>query len=268
MFTPPTVKFEVTPKVYRFRHFSIKLTINTQFGIQYTAEEVLHAVTKAKIRKENDMLTSITTCWCSANKQVIEISVSNTSSIGPYSTDEGYVYIFDQCKSHCTSSRDHHHGRLVLVVDELPGLPPIVSNGFELCARVKCNLPEDVNPYTKEQIVTPTPNVREKHRIDLQYDSVDLLFTSVYVFATNLEENDAKDAMIHIEEFMKTMEGYSGSLITNKTGLYVLYCYFTTFQLSCTSSIQLKKYLLNERENFMNKDLHLSGTMRLVAISL
>ena len=58
-FTPPVVKLEINPKIYRFRPFVIKLTINTAYGIQYNSEDVLSAVSKAKIRNENDMLKNI-----------------------------------------------------------------------------------------------------------------------------------------------------------------------------------------------------------------
>ncbi|EDR22051.1 hypothetical protein EDI_201670 [Entamoeba dispar SAW760] len=267
-FTPPIAKLEVNPKIYRFRPFIIKLTINTSFGIQFSGEEVLSAVTKAKIRKENDMFTNITTCWCSSNKEIVEIGVSNTGTIGPYQTDEGFVYILDQCRSHCTSSRDHHHGRLVIVVDQLPGIPPILSNGFELCARVKGEIPEDGIPYSKDQIITPVPNVREKHRVDLQYDSVDLLFTAVFVFASSMTQQQVMETLNEIVLFLKSTEGYISSYSTDSAGLYVLYCYYSTYPLSCSASVQLKAYLSNEQKNYMNQDLHLSGQMRLLAVSL
>ncbi|KAL7714928.1 Uncharacterized protein QTN25_007650 [Entamoeba marina] len=267
-FTPPTVSLEISPKIYRFRHFEIKLIINPSFNIQYTPEEVLSAVSKAKIRKENDMLQPVTTCWCSSNKEIIEIGVSNTSSIGPYSSENGLTYVLDQCRSHCTSSRDHHHSRLVLVVDQLQGFPPIVSNGFELCARIKGAPPEETTPFDKSQIATPIPNQREKHRLDLQYDSVDLYFTSVYIFATSLQPMQASDALQHVIEFMKNVDGYASHHTEDGTGLYVLFFYFTTYQLSCSASTLLKCYISNERQNFMNEDLHLSGKLRLLSVSL
>ncbi|ELP93389.1 hypothetical protein EIN_058340 [Entamoeba invadens IP1] len=268
-FTPPSIKLEITPKIYRFRHFVIKLTIDPSFGIQYTGEEVLQAITKAKIKRENDTSKTITTCWCSSNKEIIEVATSNQATIGPYKTEEGLSYVLDQCRSHCTSSRDHHHGRLVLVIDQLPGLPPLVSNGFELCARVKGSLPEEVNPFTKEQLIQPTPNVREKHRVDLQYDSVDLLFSAVFVFSTAFPtQQESNHAIGQVIIFLKSTEGFVNCFNVDSCGMYVVYCYYSTYLLSCNASVLIKAYLSNERPNFLNKDIHLSGEVRLLAVSL
>lgn len=267
-FTPPIVKLEINPKIYRFRPFVIKLTINTSYGIQYNSEDVLSAVSKAKIRNENDMMKNITSCWCSSNKQIIEVGVSNTSSIGPYKTNEGLVYILDQCRSHCTSSRDHHHGRLILVVDQLAGLPPILSNGFELCARVKGDLPDDYIPYKKEDMMIPRPNLREKHRVNLQFDSVDLLFTTVFVFASSLNTQQASEMLNEVINFLKSTEGFISYMKSTNSGLFVLFCNYNSYNCGSQASVQLKSYLSNQIVNYLNQDLHLSGQMRLLAVSL
>ena len=267
-FTPPVVKLEINPKIYRFRPFVIKLTINTAYGIQYNSEDVLSAVSKAKIRNENDMLKNITSCWCSSNKQIIEVGVSNTSSIGPYKTNEGLVYVLDQCRSHCTSSRDHHHGRLILVVDQLAGLPPILSNGFELCARVKGELPDDFIPYKKEDMIIPRLNLREKHRLNLQFDSVDLSFTTVFMFASSLSQRRASEVLNEVINFLKSTEGFISYMKSINSGLFVLFCNYNTYHCGCQASVQLKSYLTNQTTNFKNEDLHLSGEMRLLAVSL
>jgi hypothetical protein len=104
---------------------------------------VLRAGLGAKVRKDSeapggeDVRCSV--CCCD-DRIVVSVGVSSREAFGPHvaagSAGERH-YVFDQCKSMCSSSRNHLRSRLVLMVDGLPGIVPLVSPPFNLNSREK-----------------------------------------------------------------------------------------------------------------------------------
>lgn len=135
---PPAVTLS-TPRVLKFRPFTLTLTMGRTVAQRFSEYEVMRAGLNAKCRKEDDLSHNVTACFCSAGKRVIEIGVSSKAVFGPRPSPDGALvtYTFDTCRSNCSSSRDHHKSRLMVVVDDLPSTRPVFSAPFVVQAREK-----------------------------------------------------------------------------------------------------------------------------------
>lgn len=111
----------------------------------------------------------------SGKRRIIETGISSKEAFGPELQaglfllenlgnfiDGSEVYNFDMCKSNCSSSRDHHKSRIVVVFDELPNTKPIFSLPFVLLARDKrSNKESSVPSPSSGQQTSHSPNYNQ-----------------------------------------------------------------------------------------------------------
>ena len=133
---PPEIRLS-TAKVFRYRPFSIILTMSSTWreskGLTY--EQVFRAVNALKCKKEGEM-EEFATCLQCSGKNIIEIGSSNGTNYEPtVSDDKTEMYIFDHCKTNCSSSRDHHKKKLQIVITL--GDEKIITVPFSIQAREK-----------------------------------------------------------------------------------------------------------------------------------
>ena len=130
-----------TQKIFKFRTFSVFLELNSAYVRKQhlTSDDIMKAGISAKCCKEETPGVDIFSCpVCSSKKRIIELSVSNAQSFGPRKTAYGTeIYVFNSCKTNCSSSRDHHKSNICIVIDSLPGAGMIISPPLVLQAREK-----------------------------------------------------------------------------------------------------------------------------------
>eukprot|EP00727_Mastigamoeba_balamuthi_P010137 m51a1_g5746 putative protein tyrosine kinase (1072) ;mRNA; f:1170442-1177724 len=160
--SPPVATLS-TSRVLKFRHFSLCLEMGAVFARRFSEFEVMRAGLGAKCRREDDPSRNINSCFCSSGKRIVEVGISTKSSFGPTISADGQkiTYTFDACKSNCSSSRDHHKSRLVLVVDDLPGCDPIFTTPFVLQAREKQRTPSSARKQSSPGGPDEASRVRE-----------------------------------------------------------------------------------------------------------
>jgi len=193
-----------TTRILKFRPFALFLTMGRNVASRFSEFEIMRAGLGAKCRKEDDLTTNITSCFCTGGKRVIEIGISNKAVFGPTSTPDGVLtYTFDACRTCCSSSRDHRESyrflylafppapsrslssfhqycaahshnkltthtrtshltdksRLMIVVDDLPGIKPIFSSPFIVQAREKQKrrIPADMGACAMASSVSDSP---------------------------------------------------------------------------------------------------------------
>eukprot|EP00727_Mastigamoeba_balamuthi_P001176 m51a1_g11055 hypothetical protein (310) ;mRNA; f:514509-515740 len=130
-------------KVFRYKPFTMCITIDREWAIRVGDDAVMRAGLGARCIKEGDPTAELKTCHCSGGKRVVEVGVGSRKSFGPHSSADSSMvtYAFENCRSHCSSSRDHLHSRVVLVISDLAGLPyPVISPPISLHAREKHKL--------------------------------------------------------------------------------------------------------------------------------
>ena len=147
---PPEIRLS-TAKVFRYRPFSIILTMSSTWreskGLSY--EQVFRAVNALKCKKEGENEEFATCVQCSG-KNIIEIGSSNGTNYEPtVSDDKTEMYIFDHCKTNCSSSRNHHKKKLQIVITL--GDEKIITVPFSIQAREKKTtkgkgIPMNANP--------------------------------------------------------------------------------------------------------------------------
>eukprot|EP00727_Mastigamoeba_balamuthi_P006033 m51a1_g2049 hypothetical protein (454) ;mRNA; r:1387016-1388505 len=152
-----------TTRVLRYRYFTMELHMPRWIVSSGRVSEfdAMRAGLGAKCRREEDLSRNITSCFCSGGKRVIEIGISSKQSFGPFPSEDNQslVFVFDHCKSNCSSSRDHHKSRLMIVVDDLPGFAPVYTCAFVVQAREKAKPRQPLPPAPAPS----APDDRDSH---------------------------------------------------------------------------------------------------------
>eukprot|EP00727_Mastigamoeba_balamuthi_P008989 m51a1_g4712 hypothetical protein (431) ;mRNA; f:293519-295208 len=137
----PMMRFSTT-RNYRFKPFEMTLVLSRSYveSHRVTREDVIRACESARCCSYDGALQDIGSCAvCSRGSKkkppVVTVASGSTLSVGPFETTAGpageraLAYVFNRCRSRCSSSRDHLRSRVLLVVDALPGLvvvgPPL-----------------------------------------------------------------------------------------------------------------------------------------------
>lgn len=129
--------------LFKFQTFTLRVFIDKNYVVQHnlTDDDIVTSVVHAKLCRKLDPNSVVTCCrFCCPLKPVIEIRASSQSAIGPFSSKEGNLleYVFDKCKTNCSSSRDHLHSELFFVIDSLPEIR-VASLPFIIRARKKAS---------------------------------------------------------------------------------------------------------------------------------
>eukprot|EP01107_Rhizomastix_libera_P008997 TRINITY_DN2471_c0_g1_i1.p1 TRINITY_DN2471_c0_g1~~TRINITY_DN2471_c0_g1_i1.p1 ORF type:complete len:408 (-),score=110.53 TRINITY_DN2471_c0_g1_i1:83-1306(-) len=130
-----------THKVFKFRTFTLWLELNSAYVRQHglTEEDIINAGVNAKCFKESQPDQELLYCsHCCPSKKIIEIASTTKAALGPRKNTNGTeIYTFDACRTHCSSSRDHHKSHFLIVIDGLPNCGSITSMPFSVQAREK-----------------------------------------------------------------------------------------------------------------------------------
>ncbi|EKE41894.1 hypothetical protein ENUP19_0071G0052 [Entamoeba nuttalli] len=178
---PPQIALS-SQTIYRFRSFTLTLTVSEDWRIinHLRPEDVIKAVMSATCHKEsaieNHLNDEVKSCKvCQSDRRIIEIDHCDQNQIGPVTTQDGLEkYTFNKCKSYCSSSRSHHHSRLCLVINGLPG-GPYYSAPFVLQAREKRSIKpslDELKLTENKQQLSVTSEERDIHTI--KEDGLDL----------------------------------------------------------------------------------------------
>ena len=127
-----------TTKLFKFQNFTLKFIIDKSFlsSSQITNAEIINAVVNARICKKNSPDEIVVNCpFCCPSKKVVEIRSSSKDSVGPFEVNDKMEFVFDKCKTNCSTSRDHLHSDLFFVIDSLPNIK-VTSLPFTLRARL------------------------------------------------------------------------------------------------------------------------------------
>jgi len=127
--------------VFKFRPFVLSIELDSAYirreGL--TPSDILQAGLSAKCCRESDLNTDLAPCSvCSPGRRVVELGVSDRKRFCARSTGHGTEsFVFDSCRSNCSSSRDHHKSAICIVIDGLPHAGRIASPPLVLQAREK-----------------------------------------------------------------------------------------------------------------------------------
>ncbi|KAH3760638.1 class I SAM-dependent methyltransferase [Pelomyxa schiedti] len=127
---PAQSQMEITLSTYKiFRHkkfqLVIKIAVPLMQQLLLSCDDILIAGLNAKCCRETSN-EEIDSCqMCGPGRKLVTIGVSAQSPFQPEQTVVGdtamNVFVFDDCKSNCSSSRDHLHTSLSMVVELHPG---------------------------------------------------------------------------------------------------------------------------------------------------
>ncbi|ELP92683.1 hypothetical protein EIN_370350 [Entamoeba invadens IP1] len=241
---PPEIRLS-TAKVFRYRPFSLILTMSSTWrekkGLSF--EQVFQSVTALKCKKEGEE-EEFATCSQCGGKNIIEIGSSTGSSYQPtVSDDKTEMYIFDHCKTNCSSSRDHHKKKLQIVItlnDE-----KVVTVPFSIQAREKKTskgkiaqaLKQEQQQAEQQQNIQPTPPVNVLHTITPtqnfnQFNPIQQPTTSsservaVFVFSTCLQQKESVLLIQNYKTYLEKIEGFVNIRVSFLEGLVFVFVYF------------------------------------------
>ena len=269
---PPQLALS-TQIIYRYRTFTLTLTVSEEWRLMHRLrpEDLIKSVMSATCHKEstveNQLNEEVKSCkLCQSDRRIIEIDHCDQNQIGPVTNSERIEkYTFNKCKSFCSSSRNHHHSRLCLVIDGLPE-GPYYSAPFVLQAREKRtgNKTENDDKEEKEmkEEENEMPIVNEDTHIDLnddvivkeEIDEKEYVMT-VILYIANMEM--IKDIVTHYCNEIRKING----VINVKQTIQNEVCYINVFFDSAETFGLLKKltesYIINQDtcQNGVNSNL-------------
>ncbi|KAH3767419.1 hypothetical protein Pelo_734 [Pelomyxa schiedti] len=279
-----------TPKIFKFRTFSLFLELNSAYvkKNKLTEDDILKAGIAAKCYKESAPDQELVSCSiCSSKKRIIELAISNKAVFGPKRSTYGTeTYTFDVCKTNCSSSRDHHKSHLLIVIDGLPGLGAISSMPFIVQAREKqqggkklrnklAGAPMDKPPgSTPSQEIVPRASVTSGLQAPPQYaPSPERVIhvemkVKVSLASSTLESPELEKLVKHFRTFLARLPGYIQYKFTILPGLAVGFSFFDTEEHHMQTSTLVRNYMhnINGVNNLLNCDLVENGICLLLAI--
>ncbi|KAH3758525.1 hypothetical protein Pelo_9662 [Pelomyxa schiedti] len=116
-----------TYKIFRHKKFQmmIKIAVPVMEQLLLSSDDVLVAGLNAKCYRENSNEEIESCLHCAPTRKLLTIGASSQSPFQPEkiicNNIPTHVYVFNECKSNCSSSRDHLHTTLTLVVELQPG---------------------------------------------------------------------------------------------------------------------------------------------------
>ncbi|KAL7711746.1 Programmed cell death protein 2 C-terminal domain-containing protein [Entamoeba marina] len=245
-------------------------------GLSY--EQVFQAVTALKCRKEGET-DEFNICPQCSGKNIIEIGSTNRNSYHPtVSDDKTEMYVFDHCKTNCSSSRDHHRKKLQIVItlDD----QKVVTIPFSIQAREKKSSKpknQNITPHTVQSLVNETillqqpqqhntfpiqqfqnqqPNQQlpQQQRQNIS-DSAEKVI--VFVFSTCLTPNDSNELIQNYRSYISKISGYINLRASFIDGLFFIFVYFINVSQTQEYISATRLYLNNEPPfiNLYNKKL-------------
>ncbi|ELP86861.1 hypothetical protein EIN_044090 [Entamoeba invadens IP1] len=207
-YRPPQISLS-TQTIFRYRNFTMTLTMSEDWRRSHgiLPEDVIKCALAATCHKESVIEThqsdEVKLCKvCQSERRIIEIDHSDQSQIGPVTTADGLEkYTFNKCKSFCSSSRNHHHSRLCIVISGLPD-GPFYSAPFVLQAREKRTTKTEGQQDEKDdkEGLSPTPEedmpfIKEEELMKVEeviQDEVDVQHELAVVVVVHFNTNDFK----------------------------------------------------------------------------
>lgn len=270
-----------TYKIFRHKKFSLKITVETAWRIKVglSPDDILMAGLNAKVYKEGTSEEVVNCPVCCPDKKVISVGISaNVPFASKPFGNTCEQFVFDECKSNCSSSRDHLHAALILVV-QLPGVL-VKSNEFALQARAiqsrkkksesPNNSPSKRSPSPLREIEAEPPSKRMCTTVSLppsapqlfpSYSSMARTRTEVHatvqILSTTLLPQEMEILGAHIREYAACIPGYISFQMKNLTGLSCAFLFYSSPESSLLGIQLVRDYLANENSifNVVNRPL-------------
>ncbi|KAH3760634.1 hypothetical protein Pelo_7565 [Pelomyxa schiedti] len=157
-----------TCKIFKHKRFQmiVKIDPHLRQHLALSCDDILVAGLNARCCRENSDEEVENCAQCSPNRKVVSIGVSAQSPFHPVHVLNGVptpmeVFIFDDCKSNCSSSRDHLHTALTLVVELQPGTV-LHSSSFVLQSRAVQSVASKAKRAQKQDTTQQTPRSRKR----------------------------------------------------------------------------------------------------------
>ncbi|EKE38954.1 hypothetical protein ENUP19_0219G0027 [Entamoeba nuttalli] len=276
---PPEIRLS-TAKVFRYRPFSLILTMSSTWrenkGLTY--EQVFQAVAALKCKKEGEEEEFATCAQCSG-KQIIEIGSSSGTSYQPtVSDDKTEMYIFDHCKTNCSSSRDHHKKKLQIVItladEKIITVPFSIQAREKKSSKVKSNT---IQPHKAISSNSPLSNSINQFNIMGQSDfpnqqSQQTTFqtyqgtfnqilpqtnndsterVALFVFSTCLQPPQIIELINDYKNYLSRIEGFVNLRVSFLEGLFFVFAYFMDVA-HAEECISITKLYLNNDIRYPN----------------
>ncbi|KAH3764957.1 hypothetical protein Pelo_3177 [Pelomyxa schiedti] len=150
-----------TYKIFKHQKFSLilKIHVESKRQMNLSTDDILLAALNAKCYKEGTGEELESCKQCSPTKKILSIGIRGQAPFQSTTLPNGMEhFVFDDCMSSCSSSRDHLQTALYLVVELSPG-SLVRSPPFVLQARARQSRPTAPRPQTTMNLNTPATSL-------------------------------------------------------------------------------------------------------------